>query len=93
MGWYRSKVFAWRKNAAPVVEAETLGEAPGKQTVILNCPYALGRSPCAFTRYPLAIGPEGLMLEGRKMAMAGTGGGVNERGSMPTLLSDRNGLP
>ena len=28
--------------------------------------------------------------EPRKMAMAGTGGGVNKRGSMPTLLNDTN---
>ena len=39
-------------------------------------------------RYPLASGPEGVTLEGRKMAMAGTGGAVNERGSMPTPLND-----
>jgi len=41
-------------------------------------------------RYPLASGPEGVTLEGRKMAMAGTEGGVNERGFMPALLSDNN---
>jgi hypothetical protein len=27
--WYRSKVFAWRKNAASVVEAMTLSKAQG----------------------------------------------------------------
>jgi len=41
-------------------------------------------------RYPLASGPEGVTLEGRKMAMAGTAGAVNERASMPTLLNDTN---
>jgi len=41
-------------------------------------------------RYPLASGPEGVTLEGRKMAMVGTGGAVNERRSMPTLLNDTN---
>ena len=38
-------------------------------------------------RYPLAYGPEGETLEGRKKAMGGTGGVVNKRGSMPTLLN------
>jgi len=38
-------------------------------------------------RYPLAYGPEGVTLEGRKMAMAGTRSVVNKRGSMPTLLN------
>ena len=39
-------------------------------------------------RYPLAYGPEGVALEGRKMPMAETEGAVNERRSMPTLLND-----
>jgi len=43
-------------------------------------------------RSPLGSGPEGVTLEGRKTAMAGTGGAVNERGSMPTLLNDTNFL-
>ena len=43
-------------------------------------------------RYPLASGPEGVTLEGRKMAMAETGGAVNDRGSMPTLLNDTKGF-
>jgi hypothetical protein len=43
-------------------------------------------------RYPLASGPEGVTLEGRKMAMAGNRGPVNKRGSMPTLLNDTNRL-
>jgi len=46
----------------------------------------------SFLRYSLAYGPEGETLEGRKMAMARTGGAVNERGSMPTLLSETNKL-
>ena len=46
----------------------------------------------AFGLSTLAYGPEGVTLEGRKMAMAGTGGAVNERGSMPTLLNDTNFL-
>jgi hypothetical protein len=52
---------------------------------------ALNREPSAMRlwfRYPLASGPEGVTLEERKMAMAGTRGGVNERGSMPILLND-----
>ena len=32
----------------------------------------------SFLRYSVASGPEGVMLEGRKMAMAATGGAVNE---------------
>ena len=50
---------------------------------------ALSREPLAVRlrlSYPLATGPEGVTLEGRKMAMAGTGGAVNERGSMPTFF-------
>ena len=43
-------------------------------------------------RSPLGSGPEGVTLEGRKTAMAGTGGAVNERGSMPTFLNDTNFL-
>jgi hypothetical protein len=38
-------------------------------------------------RYPLAYGPEGVTLEGRKMAMAGTKGVVKNRGPMPTFLN------
>ena len=38
-------------------------------------------------RYPLASGPEGVTLEGRKMAMAGNRGFVNKTRSMPTLLN------
>jgi hypothetical protein len=56
---------------------------------------ALSREPLAVRlrlSYPLATGPEGVTLEGRKMAMAGTGGAVNERGSMPTLLNDTKSL-
>jgi len=44
-------------------------------------------------RYPLASGPEGVTLEGRKMVMAGTRGAVKKRGSMPTLLNVTNILP
>jgi hypothetical protein len=43
-------------------------------------------------RYPLASGPEGVTLEGRKMAMAGNRGVVNKRESMPTLLNVTKGL-
>jgi hypothetical protein len=46
----------------------------------------------SFLRYPLASGPEGETLEGRKMAMAGTGVAVSGTGSMPTLLNDRKRL-
>jgi len=45
---------------------------------------ATGSEP---SRYPLASGPEGVTLEGRKMAMAGTRGVVKKRGSMPTFLN------
>jgi hypothetical protein len=45
-----------------------------------------------FVTYPLASGPEGVTLEERKMAMAGTGGAVNEKGFMHTLLNDTNCL-
>jgi len=38
-------------------------------------------------RYPLASGPEGVTLEGRKTAMAGTRDMVNKKGRMPTLLN------
>ena len=38
-------------------------------------------------RYPLASGPEGATLEGRKMAMAGNSWVVKSRGSMPTVLN------
>ena len=38
-------------------------------------------------RYPLASGPEGVTLEGRKMAMAGTAAVVNKKRSMPTHLN------
>jgi hypothetical protein len=38
-------------------------------------------------RYPLASGPEGVTLEGRKMVMGGTRGVVNKRGSLPSLLN------
>ena len=41
----------------------------------------------SFVRYPLASGPEGVTLEGKKMAMAGTRGVAKKRGSMPTLLN------
>ena len=43
-------------------------------------------------RYPLAYGPEGVTLEGRKMILAGTRGIVNERRCMPTLLNDTEKL-
>jgi hypothetical protein len=49
---------------------------------------AQGLRLTAFCRYPLATGPEGVTLEGRKMAMAGNRGVVNKRGSMTTLLKD-----
>ena len=45
-----------------------------------------------FVTYPLASGPEGVTLEGRKMAMAGTVCAASKRGSMPTLLNDTNGF-
>jgi len=38
-------------------------------------------------RYPLATGPEGVTLEGRKMAMAGKRAFGNQRRPMPTLLN------
>ena len=38
-------------------------------------------------RYPLAYGPEGVTLEGRKMAMAGNRGALNKRASLPTRLN------
>ena len=41
-------------------------------------------------RYPLASGPEGVTLEGRRMAMAGAGSALNERRYMPILLNDTN---
>ena len=48
---------------------------------------ATGSEP---NRYPLAYGPEGVTLEGRKTAMAGNKGVVNKRGSTPRLLNDTN---
>jgi len=112
--WYRSKVFAWRKSAAPVVEAMTFfergyltkkvplssGVAKNSGSAPPNCQespmnlsdpefLATGSEPY---RYPLAPGPEGVTLEGRKMAVAGIGGALNERGPMPTLLNDTNPL-
>jgi len=44
----------------------------------------------AFRRYPLATGPEGVTLEGRKMAMAGKRAFRKQRTSMPTLLTGRH---
>ena len=41
-------------------------------------------------RYPFASGPEGVTLEGRRMAMAGAGSALNERRYMPILLNDTN---
>jgi len=38
-------------------------------------------------RYPLASGPEGVTLEGRKMAMAGKRAFRNQRSPRPTLLN------
>ena len=51
--------------------------------------FATGSEPY---RYPLAFGPEGLTLEGRKLAMAGKKGFVNQRGAIPTLLNVTNPL-
>jgi transposase len=56
---------------------------------------ALSREPLAMRlrlRYPLASGPEGVTLEGRKMAMAGNRGVVYKTESMSTLLNNTNQL-
>jgi hypothetical protein len=42
---------------------------------------------CEPYRYPLAYGPEGVTLEGRKTVMAGNNGVVNRKGSMRKLLN------
>jgi hypothetical protein len=69
-------------NAASVVEAMTfirmkalsLACSVGRTLSIIEGSSvgggAFSLTPLAFCRYPLATGPEGVTLEGRKMAMA-----------------------
>jgi hypothetical protein len=88
------KGISHKKTPLSLGVAENSGSAPlNSWESPLNLPdlefLATGSEPYG---YPLASGPEGATLDGRKMAMAETGGAVNERGSTPTLLNDTNFL-